>query len=68
MKTKISGFWDLSRACAMYNRFTCPRALRTDREHKLNLSAARRVKRFLNRHWREGFQFWESDNGRMCHL
>lgn len=55
---KTPNRYDLDRACSMHNRLTSPSALRSDFEHSRCRRAARRVRRFINRYYRE----WDSGN------
>ncbi len=53
----------LQRACSLHNSLTNPAAMLSDFEHGVRRRAARRVRRFMERHYHR-YQYVESDNGR----
>jgi hypothetical protein len=58
----------VSRACALYNIYTSPSALRTGKESVRNRKAARNVRAWLHLKARIGRvtgDYWESESGRM---
>jgi hypothetical protein len=58
----------VSRACALYNLYTSPSALRTGKESVRNRKAARNVRLWLHIKANIGRvtgDYWESESGRM---
>jgi hypothetical protein len=58
----------VSRACALYNIYTSPSALRTGKESVRNRKAARNVRAWLHMKaciGRVTGDYWESESGRM---
>ena len=58
----------VSRACALYNIYTSPSALRTGKESVRNRKAARNVRAWLHTKaciGRVTGDYWESESGRM---
>ena len=51
------------RACALYNRVTCPRTLRTDEQHAICRRAARKVRAWVVA--RASHVIRENENGRL---
>jgi hypothetical protein len=67
-REKYTKGMQVSRACALYNIYTSPSALRTGKESARNRKAACNVRAWLHMKARIGRvagDYWESESGRM---
>lgn len=55
--------YKIIRACNLYNKLTNPSALLTDFEHRIARKAAKNVRSYMRRHFRESVDFKEWSNG-----